>query len=83
MDNVPVSGPNARFWRFNCDFGSYRALVCVGEHCERPDDIVVTVSIDLRRLPLLWKLMGDWRLCRALSENIERAGAQPLVDSDD
>lgn len=82
MDIGPLTANGARWWRFTCNAGSARAFCCLGEHPERPDDIVITVSIDLRRLPMLWRVPGDWLLVRRMAETLEREGARVLTDDD-
>ena len=81
MDAEPLVSPGARWWRFTCDSGSSRALLAIGEHDQLPNDVVVTVSTDLRRLPLVWRLLGDWRLSRVLATTMEESGAQRLTDA--
>ena len=82
MDNEPLTANGARWWRYSCSAGSEKAFLCIGEHPERPEDIVVTVGIDLQRLPFLWRLPRDWQLARRLAEKLEGAGAVLLEEED-
>ena len=54
MDAEPVTAGGNRWHRFICTDGKAAAAVCIGEHDIRPEVIIVTVSLDLRRLPLIW-----------------------------
>ena len=78
MDSAPVVSPGARWWRYVCDMEKSRAVLAVSEHEQLPNDIVVTMSKDLRRLPFLWTLVRDWRLSRLLSNRLLNAGGHPI-----
>jgi len=80
MDSIPVVSPGARSWRYVCDMETSRALLALSEHEQLPNDIVVTVSTDLRRLPFPWTLVRDWRLSRLLSNRLLDAGGQVIDD---
>ncbi len=54
MDDEPLLTPGARWWRYTCDSASSRALLSISEREQLPGEILVTVSTDLRRLPLVW-----------------------------
>jgi len=80
MDSTPVVSPSARWWRYVCDNEKSRAVLVLSEHEQLPNDVVVTVSTDLRRLPFFWTLLRDWRLSRLLSKRLLNAGGQ-LIDA--
>jgi hypothetical protein len=82
MDAERVTADGSRWHRFTCTDGKAGATACIGE----PDDglkvIMVTVSLDLRRLPLLWRIPGDVRLVRRLEGLLEREGGRLLADGE-
>ena len=82
MDKLPLAADGVRWWRFECDAGPARALACIGEHQERPAMIVLSISTDIRRLPLIWRLAGDVRLARQLRRTLEHVGAELIVEDD-
>jgi hypothetical protein len=80
MDEEPRAVDGARWQRFVCDDGTARALASIAEHDQLPGKIVVTVSTDLRRLPLIWRLPADLRLVQRLARVLEHRGAKALVE---
>lgn len=80
LSDEPLVSTAARYWRFSVDFGRSRALLCMAEHDELPNDLVVTVSTDLRRLPLVWRWPGDWHFSRVLQTLLRESGGQDLAD---
>jgi hypothetical protein len=82
MDAEPVTAGGNRWHRFTCTDGRAGAAACICEPAGRPDVIVVTVSTDLRRLPLLWRIPGDVRLVRRLNRLLEREGGRLLAEDD-
>lgn len=74
----PFVADGACWSRFTVDQGQSRALVCVGEHQELPNDVVITVSIDLRRVLCFWRLLGDYFLGQQLSQILEQIGGRAL-----
>ncbi len=82
MDAEPITFRGDRWHRFTCTDGQAGAAAEVVELKRRPDVIVVGVSTDLRRLPLLWRIPGDVRLVRRLKRLLEREGGHLLVHDD-
>lgn len=80
MDEEPRAVDGTRWQRFVCDDGTARAIACIAEHDQLPGKIVVTISTDLRRLPLIWRLPADLRLVQRLARVFGRQGAKPLVE---
>jgi hypothetical protein len=80
MDDESRAVDGARWQRFVCDDGTARAIACIVEHDQLPGKIVVTVSTDLRRLPLIWRLPADLRLVQRLVRVLEHQGAKALVE---
>ena len=80
MDAEPVTAGGNRWHRLTCTDRKARAAACVGEHDARPGVIIVTVSLDLRRLPLLWRIPGDVRLVRRLNQLLERERGRMLAE---
>lgn len=81
MDSDPVDSPVARWWRYTCDNDSSRVVLAISEHERLPDNVVVTVSTDLRRLLLVWKLIGDWRLEHLLNGLLVNSGGKTTCDA--
>lgn len=82
MDDQPICTPAHRWHRFTCRDGNAAVAASVDEPEARPNLIVVSVSTDLRRLPRLWRILGDVRLVRRLNRILEDAGGQLLVEDD-
>lgn len=80
MDAEPVTAGGNRWHRLTCTDRKARAAACVAEHDARPGVIIVTVSLDLRRLPLLWRIPGDVRLVRRLNQRLERERGRMLAE---
>jgi hypothetical protein len=68
--------------RFMCMSGNAKACAEICEHERLPDSIVVTVSIDLRRAILFWRLPRDLQLVRQMALLLEGEGAK-LLDEDE
>jgi hypothetical protein len=80
MDAEPVVASGDRWHRLTCIDGKAGAAACICEPAGRPDVIVVMVSTDLRRLPLLWRIPGDVRLVRRLNRLLEHEGGRLLAE---
>jgi len=82
MDDGLLEIDGARWWRFTCSSGNSSVVGSIGDHQELPEMIVVSIGLDLRRLPLIWRLFTDLRLVRRLNRLLEEAGAAQLRDED-
>lgn len=75
IGDQPVKSDAAQWRRFTCRAGNATAITCVGEHQELPEWVVISISADLRRLLMVWRLPADLRLVRRLTQAIQREGA--------
>jgi len=82
MDNEPIRFRDGYWHRFTCVEGKAAAAASIYEPGVRPEVIVVGVSTELRRLPLLWRIRGDVRLVRRLNRLREREGGRLLAEDD-
>ncbi len=75
---VPLVSPDARWWRYTCSESSASVALAVSEHLQLPNQILVAVSADLRRLWRVRNLFGDIRLSRLLDSRLIAAGGVPI-----
>jgi len=55
-------------------------MIAIGEHRQLPNDSVVTISTDIRRLWRVTRICGDSALVRAIGRNAIDLGATPTDD---
>jgi hypothetical protein len=66
--------------RYQCNTENAQAIITIGEHCQLPNDSVVTVSTDIRRLWRVTRIFGDSVLVNAICRNATDLGGKPLDD---
>jgi hypothetical protein len=66
--------------RYQCNTENSQAMIAIGEHCQLPNDSVVTISTDIRRLWRVTRIFGDSALVRAIGRNAIDLGATPMDD---
>ncbi len=80
MDVSPLVGGGGSWTRYKCETRNARAILVISEHPKLSGSIVVTISMDLRRL---WRLMRIWydnQLVRRISVEITKLGGKELED---
>jgi hypothetical protein len=82
VERIPLVKNGESWRRFNCCCGAASVAGCISEHQQLPGSIVVSVSLDIRRVHLIWHLATDIQPVRRLNHILEQAGATPLLDAD-
>jgi hypothetical protein len=80
MDAMPIGSSDASWMRYQCNTENARAIITIGEHCQLPNDSVVTVSTDIRRIWRVTRIFGDSVLVNAICRNATDLGGKPLDD---
>jgi hypothetical protein len=81
MDTAPLVDDDGGSWmRYECDRGNARALIALSDHQHLTDELLVTVSTDLRRLLRITRIWGDVQLVREIGAEIHGIGGKLLVD---
>jgi hypothetical protein len=66
--------------RYQCNTENSQATITIGEQFQLPNDSVVTVSTDIRRLWRVTRIFGDSVLVNAICRNATDLGGKPLDD---
>ncbi len=82
MDEEPRSKGDIEFQRFICVAGKSRIVLCLMNRTRAPEPLMVHVSPDFRRIPLFWRLPGDFRLVRRVASILEQAGGKIVTDDE-
>jgi hypothetical protein len=80
MDAMPIGSSDASWMRYQCNTENSQATITIGEQCQLPNDSVVTVSTDIRRLWRVTRIFGDSVLVNAICRNATDLGGKPLDD---
>ena len=80
MDTMPIGSSDASWMRYQCNTENSQAIITIGEHCQLPNDSVVTISTDIRRLWRVTRIFGDSALVRAICRNAIDLGGKPMDD---
>ena len=81
MDTIPIESSDASWMRYQCNTANSQAVIAIGEHCQLPDDSVVTISTDICRLWRVARICGDSALVNAIRRTAIDLGGKPMDDS--
>ena len=80
LDTMPIESSNASWMRYQCNTENSQAIIAIGEHCQLPNDSVVTISTDIRRLCWVTRIFGDLALVNAICRIAIDLGGKPMDD---
>ena len=80
LDTMPIESSNASWMRYQCNTENSQAIIAIGEHCQLPNDSVVTISTDIRRLCWVTRIFGDLALVNAIRRIAIDLGGKPMDD---
>jgi hypothetical protein len=80
MDSTPVGSSDASWIRYQCKTDNSQAIIAIGEHRQLPNDNIVTISTDIRRLWRVTRLFGDLALVNAICRKAMDICGKPLDD---
>lgn len=78
MDTMPIGESNTSWMRYQCNAENSQAIITIGEHPQLPNENVVTISTDFRRLWRITRVLGDSALVNAVRLNAMELGGKPL-----
>ena len=80
MDTTPIGNSDASWMRYQCNEMNSQAIIAIGDHPQLPNDNVVTISTDVRRVCRITRLFGDAALVNAICRNALDLGGKPMED---
>ena len=78
LDTIPIESSDASWMRYQCNTENSQAIIAIGEHCQLPNDSVVTISTDIRRLCWVTRIFGDLALVNAICRIAIDLGGKPM-----